>query len=154
MNSKLNVLVALLLGVVSMNVASAADLVTGGYAREFQQMGMMKMLDADGNHMVTQAEFNQYHTAVFNELDKNHDGKLDKSEWTGTRSEKLAMLGTGGYLRELGNVAMMDAADANHDHVVTQDEFLTFQGKVFAKLDTSGDKQLDSQEFVAKLVGR
>ncbi|MDP8567073.1 EF-hand domain-containing protein [Methylophilus aquaticus] len=154
MNSKLNVLVALLLGVVSMNVASAADLVTGGYAREFQQMGMMKMLDADGNHMVSLMEFNQYHTAVFNELDKNHDGSLDKSEWTGTRSEKLAMMSTGGYLRELGNVAMMDAADANHDHLVTQEEFLKFQGTVFVKLDTTGDKQLDAQEFVAKLVGR
>ncbi|QDC43221.1 EF-hand domain-containing protein [Methylophilus medardicus] len=154
MNRQLNIGAALLLGVLATNVANAAELVTGGYASEFQKMDMMKMLDADGNHMVSQAEFNQYHTAVFDALDKNHDGSLDKSEWTGTKSEKLAMMATGGYLRELGYVGMMDAADANHDHLVTKEEFLQFQGKVFVKLDTTADKQLDAQEFVAKLVGR
>lgn len=153
MNMKLNLGLAVLLGVVTMQVAQAAELFTGGYAREFQTMGMMKILDADGNHMVTEAEFNQYHTAVFNGLDRNQDGRLDQSEWTGTQSEKMATLGTGGYLRELSNLAMMDAADANQDHVVTKEEFLKFQGKVFVKLDRKADKQIDAQEFVAKLVG-
>ena len=46
--------VTLLSTVVISAPAFSADamLGTGGYAREFQKMGMMKMLDADGNHMV------------------------------------------------------------------------------------------------------
>ncbi len=134
--------------------ASAADLSTGGYSREFQQMGMMKMLDADGNHMVSNAEFNQYYTTLFDSLDSNHDGKLDKNEWVGTKPATISSLATGGYLRELANLKMMDKMDADKDHLVTKDEFLQYQGTVFAKLDTSGDKQLDAQEYIAKLVGK
>lgn len=40
-------LITLLLGTTFTMQAFAADLATGGYSREFQQMGMMKMLDAD-----------------------------------------------------------------------------------------------------------
>lgn len=143
-----------LLASVLAQPAAAADLVTGGYSREFQQMGMMKMLDADGNHMVTTAEFNQYYTALFDTLDSNHDGKLDKSEWTGTKPVSTTSLATGGYLRELANLNMMDKMDADKDHLVTKDEFLQYQGSIFSKLDTSGDKQLDAQEYVAKLISK
>ncbi len=66
----------LVVALVSIAVVSApafsadAMLGTGGYAREFQKMGMMKMLDADGNHMVTQAEADSYYNSIFDELDK------------------------------------------------------------------------------------
>lgn len=143
-----------LLGVSAIGTAQAADLVTGGYSREFQQMGMMTMLDADGNHMVSSAEFNQYYNTLFDTLDKNHDHSLDKSEWTGNKSVKMTTLASGGYIRELSKLEMMDAMDANKDHQVTKEEFLKFQETVFDKMDSTGDQQIDAQEFVAKLVGR
>lgn len=147
-------LITLLLSTLFAQNALAADLATGGYSREFQQMGMMKMLDADGNHMVTTAEFNQYYGALFDALDSNHDGKLDKTEWVGTKPASTVSLATGGYLRELGNLKMMDKMDTNKDHFVSKDEFLQYQNTVFSKLDTSGDKQLDAQEYVANLLGK
>lgn len=158
MHTPIKAVIALVLGTLLTtpltSLAQTAELVTGGYSREFQTMDMMKRLDADGNHQVSEQEFTQFHTAVFNALDRNHNDQLDSSEWTGTQSSKMASLGTGGYLHALGNLAMMDAADANHDHIVTKAEFLQFQSTVFVKLDRQADKQINPQEFVAKLVGR
>lgn len=154
MNKHLYWMAALLLSATFTAQVRAADLATGGYSREFQQMGMMKMLDADGNHMVTTAEFDQYYSGLFDTLDKNHDGSLDKSEWVGTKSDTPISIATGGYIRELRNLKMMDMMDANKDHKVSKEEFLSYQATVFSKLDTSGDKQLDAQEYVAKLIGR
>lgn len=91
---------------------------------------------------------------MFDAIDSNHDGKLDKAEWVGTKPASTTSLATGGYLRELGNIKMMDKMDADKDHLVSKDEFLQYQGTIFSTLDTSGDKQLDAQEYVAKLISK
>ena len=133
--------------------ALSADIGTGGYSRQLQKMSLMKMIDSNSDHMVTAAEFDAFNNAVFDELDTDKDGSLDEKEWVGTKQSKAISVATGGYSRELRKVAMMDVMDTNHDHKVTREEFLNYQRTVFQKMDTSGDKQLDGKEWLAKQVG-
>jgi Ca2+-binding EF-hand superfamily protein len=133
----------------------AADpmLSTGGYATEMHQMEMMKMLDADGNHMVTKSEFDRYYGNIFDELDKNKDGNIDATEWAGTKATEQISLATGGYSRELRSMKMMSFVDKNNDHKVSKDEFIAYHDMLFKAMDKSGDNQIDPQEWLAKQTG-
>lgn len=130
-----------------------AMLSTGGYAREMHKMDMMKMLDADGNHMVSNDEFNAYYGNVFDELDTNKDGVVDAKEWVGTKSTNKVSIATGGYSRELRSMKMMGMMDKDGDHKVTKDEFIAYHDMLFSAMDKSGDKQIDGQEWLAKQTG-
>lgn len=134
--------------------ANAAEpmLSTGGYATQLQKMEMMKMLDADGNHMVTAAEADTYYGAIFDALDKDKDGSVDAKEWAGPTSKSKLDLTTGGYSHELRSMKMMAVMDKDGDHKVTKDEFLAGHRAIFAHMDTSGDNELSAQEWVAKHV--
>jgi len=126
---------------------------TGGYAKQLHKMELMKMLDGDGNHMVTLDEFNSFNTSVFEELDADHDGSLNEKEWVGkTIGEQPISVATGGYSRELRKIKMMGLMDADGDHKITKDEFIAHQQKIFSTLDKSGDQQLSSQEWAAKAL--
>lgn len=135
--------------------AFAADpmLSTGGYARQLHKLDMMKMLDADGNHMVTSAEFDSYYGKVFDELNKDGDDTLDAKEWVGNKDDQKVSIATGGYSRELRSMKIMGKIDGNGDHLVTKNEFIAFHQKLFTAMDKSGDQQLDPQEWLAKQVG-
>ena len=144
---------SILLSVATLSMpAYAADpmLSTGGYARQLQKMEMMKMLDADGNHMVTAAEADSYYGSVFDALNKDGDDTLEAKEWAGPTKNSKLDLTTGGYSRELRSMKMMRLMDADGDHKVTRDEFLNHHRAVFAKLDTSSDQELDATEWAMK----
>ena len=144
-----------LLLTVSTSVFADAMLTTGGYARQLQNMKMMKMLDADGNHMVTAAEADSYYNSIFDALNKDDDDSLEANEWAGPTKNSKLDLTTGGYSRELRSMKMMRLMDTDGDHKVTRDEFLNHHRAVFAKMDTSSDQELSSQEWAAKgLLGK
>jgi len=126
---------------------------TGGYARQMHKMEMMKMLDADGNHMVSAAEFDDYYGSLFTALDVNKDGVVDEKEWVGVKGNNKLDIATGGYSRELRTMKMMGAMDADGDHKVNKEEFVNFHKGIFSSLDKSGDKQLNPQEWLAKHAG-
>lgn len=126
---------------------------TGGYNREFKKIELMKMLDADGNHMVTLDEFNAFNNSVFDELNKDGDDTLDATEWVGKKGNQEITVATGGYSRELRTLKMMGLMDADGDHLVTRAEFLKHQQSIFNKMDSSGDTQLNPQEWLAKHTG-
>lgn len=134
--------------------ASAAEpmLSTGGYATQLQKMEMMKMLDADGNHIVTADEADAYYSSLFDALDTDKDGSVDAKEWAGPTSKSKLDLTTGGYSHELRSMKMMGMMDKDGDHKVTKDEFLGYHKTIFAHMDTSGDGQITAQEWVAKHV--
>ncbi len=136
---------------ISLPAFSAEAMVgTGGYAREMHKMGMMKMLDANGDHMVTKVEYDEYYGKIFDELDTNHDGVVDATEWAGpTKTSKLDLT-TGGYSRELRSMKMMGKMDTDGDHKVTKDEFLAFHNEVFAAMDKKGDGQITANEWLGK----
>ena len=150
---KVSLAISMLLSVITISVpAYAADpmLSTGGYAREFQKMEMMKMLDADGNSMVTTAEADSYYNSIFDALNKDSDDSLETNEWAGPKKNSKLDLTTGGYSRELRSMKMMRLMDTDGDKKVTRDEFLNHHRAVFSKLDTSTDQELDSTEWAMK----
>lgn len=134
-------------------MAAEPMLSTGGYATQLQKLEMMKMLDADGNHMVTLAESDAYYNSIFDALNKDQDDSLDAKEWTGATKQTKIDLATGGYTRELRTMKMMKMMDTDGDHLVTREEFLNHHRAIFNKLDTSADQQIDAQEWVAKVFG-
>jgi Ca2+-binding EF-hand superfamily protein len=133
--------------------AFSADIGSGGYARELHKMEMMKMIDANGDHMVSSEEFTKYYETIFDELDKDHDGSLDAKEWVGVKGEQKVSLATGGYSRELRTMKMMKAMDTDGDHLVTKDEFVKYHQAIFEAMDKKGNKQVNPQEWLAKQVG-
>ena len=148
-------LAASVLLTVSTSVFADAMLSTGGYARQLQKMEMMKMLDADGNHMVTAAEADSYYGSIFDALNKDGDDSLEAKEWAGPTKNSKLDLTTGGYSRELRSMKMMRLMDTDGDHKVTRDEFLNHHRAVFAKLDTSSDQELSATEWSMKgLLGK
>jgi hypothetical protein len=52
------------------------------YLKGLQRMTMMKMMDTDGDHKVTKAEFMHHSDMMFAQMDRNSDGDLDEDEWT------------------------------------------------------------------------
>jgi len=151
--AKLALATSLLLSISASAFAADAMVGTGGYAREYQKMGMMKMLDADGNSMVSAAEADTYYGSLFDVLNKDGDDSLDAKEWTGPSKNSKLDLTTGGYARELRSMKMMKVMDADGNHEVTRDEFLSHHKNVFGMQDKSADGQIDAQEWVAKIVG-
>ena len=143
-------LAASVLLTISTSAYADAMLGTGGYARQLQKMEMMKMLDGDGNHMVTAAEADSYYNDIFDALNKDGDDSLEAKEWAGPTKNSKLDLTTGGYSRELRSMKMMRLMDTDGDKKVTRDEFLNHHRAVFSKLDTSTDQQLDSQEWAMK----
>lgn len=144
-----------LIASVLFSTAAFADTTfsTGGYARELHKMDMMKMLDADGNHMVSKAEADSFYSSLFDTLDTDKDGSIDAKEWVGTKGNQSISLATGGFSRELRTMAMMKLVDTDNDHTVSKDEFLKLNETQFTAMDTSGDGQLDPQEWLAKQTG-
>lgn len=148
-------LVAALFSTVLFSQVASADemLSTGGYAREMHKIEMMNMLDANGDHMVSLDEFNQYYAKLYEALDKDKNGKIDATEWVGDKKETGISIATGGYTRELRKMEMMSKVDSDGDHTVSKDEFVTYHQSLFKGLDKSGDKQIDPQEWLAKQTG-
>lgn len=140
-----------LLLATSQLMAAEPMLSTGGYATQLQKMEMMKMLDADGNHMVTTAEADAYYSSIFDALNKDKDDTLDAKEWAGAGKSTKLDLATGGYTRELRSLKMMGLMDKDNNHEITREEFLNHHRAIFAKMDTSADQQIDAQEWVAKV---
>jgi hypothetical protein len=149
-NFKKAALATSLLFTVSTSVYADAMLGTGGYARQLQKMEMMKMLDGDGNSMVTVAESDSYYNDIFDALNKDGDDSLEAKEWAGPSKNSKLDLTTGGYSRELRSMKMMRLMDSDGDKKVTRDEFLNHHRAVFAKLDSSSDQEISATEWSMK----
>jgi Ca2+-binding EF-hand superfamily protein len=134
--------------------AAEPMLSTGGYARQLHTMTMMKMLDADGNHMVSNAEFDDFYGKLFDELDTDKDGSVDAKEWVGVNGKTKLSLATGGYSRELRTMKMMGMMDKDSDHKVTKDEFINYHKTIFTAMDKAGTGEITAQEWLAKHIGK
>jgi hypothetical protein len=149
------IIVGALMSTVAFSSPASADAMvgTGGYNREIHTMGMMKMIDANGDHMVSTAEFMDYNGTLFVMLDVNKDGSLDATEWVGTKGKQEISIATGGYATQLRTMKMMGAMDTNGDHKVSKDEFIAFQETIYAQMDKKGDGMVDAQNWLRKQTG-
>ena len=144
---------AVILAALAFSSTASADasLATGGYS-QLHTMAMMKMIDADGNHMVTKGEFTDYYGSVFDALDANKDGSIDAKEWVGTKGDNKISLATGGYSSQLRTLKTMKAMDTDSDHKVTKDEFLSYHDAIFMTM-SKGGTEVDGKGWLARTTG-
>jgi EF-hand domain pair/EF hand len=129
--------------------ADVASFATGGYARGLRTMDQMHKMDTDGDSTISKDEWLAYQEKVWAAFPKNKDGKVDEKAFT-TRSGAMVSFATGGYARGLQTREMMHKIDADGDGMVSHDEFLAYQTKLFEMMDTNHTGSLAPQEFLDK----
>jgi Ca2+-binding EF-hand superfamily protein len=93
----------------------------------------IRMFDTDNDGTVDLAEAKKAASALFDKLDPDHDGTLDKRELAGRLTQK-----------ELA------AADPDHDGTLTKDEYLAVVEQRFSAADPDHDGTLDAKELSSK----
>lgn len=64
-------------------------------------------------------------------------------------AEDIGSFATGGYARGLRTHEMMAKVDTNGDGMISKAEWLVFQEKAFAMLDTSKTGRVDAKQFIS-----
>jgi Ca2+-binding EF-hand superfamily protein len=136
-------------------IALADDMVsfaTGGYARALRTQEMMDKIDANADHMVSKAEWDEYQQKSFAMMDADGSGVLDHDEFMNAKAGEMVAFATGGYARALRSKEMHAKIDADGDGKVTRVEFSAFQDKVFASMDTSNQLLVGNYQFFGEPV--
>jgi hypothetical protein len=98
---------------------------------------VLKSVDTDNDGIVDMDEARVAANALFDQLDRDHEGTLDRKELRGHLSAK-----------ELA------AADPDHDGTLTKDEYAHLVASRFKAADPDNDGTLDAKEIksVARLL--
>jgi len=110
---------------------------TAGYAQGVRTQEMMDKVDTNGDGMVSRPEWLAFHEKVFAMLDKDHKGSVNASDFVHSNRDKIAAFATGGFANGLQTAEMMQKMDTNGDGLVSHEEYMANQQKVFDFMDTS-----------------
>jgi hypothetical protein len=116
-------------------------LVTGGSAALAQSAGTRsgpEIWDANRDGVYTCDEWKGYLDRLFVSADRNHDGKLDPSEFATVRK-------AGGMLAE----AEFGYFDENQDGKISRKEFVEKPNEFILQYDTNGDCRVTPEEIRA-----
>jgi hypothetical protein len=64
-------------------------------------------------------------------------------------ADDMASFATGGYARGLRSEDLMHKIDTNGDGMISKDEWIAFQEKIFSMLDKAKTGKLDAKEFIS-----
>lgn len=123
---------------------------------------MFAMMDVNKDGKLDQADREarrqEMRGRLFDKLDANHDGSISKEEFMADKGpegrhprmngpEEPHGPGMGGmHGMRGGHMMMMSMADANHDGMITKDEFMAAAMKHFDMADTDHDGKLTKEE--------
>jgi EF hand len=93
----------------------------------------VQLLDTDNDATVDLAEAKKAASALFDRLDHDHDGTLDKRELAGRLTAKE-----------------FSAADPDHDGTLTKEEYLAVVEQRFNAANPDSDGTLDAKELATK----
>ena len=139
--------ILLMFGSAAALAGDMTSFATGGYARALRTQEMMDKIDANGDHMVSKAEWDAWQGKSFAMMDADSSGVLDHDEFMSAKADEMVAFSTGGYASALRTREMLARIDANNDGKVTRAEFAAFQDKVFDSMDTSKKQMLDKYQF-------
>jgi hypothetical protein len=114
-------------------VVALPALLAGGLPVLAKSRHPVQMFDTDGGGTIDLAEAKKAASALFDKLERDHDGTLDKRELAGRLTAK-----------ELA------AADTDHDGTLTRDEYLALVEQRFGAADPDHDGTLDARELNTK----
>jgi Ca2+-binding EF-hand superfamily protein len=102
---------------------------------------LLERADANGDGIITKAEFGDARAKMFERLDRNHDGYLTKDD---KPRFSLRQSGQGNRLQE-----MLLMLDKDGDGRISREEFVNSPSLLFDRADTNHDGQVDSTELAA-----
>jgi Ca2+-binding EF-hand superfamily protein len=89
--------------------------------------------------MASRQEWLAFHEKVFAMLDKDHKGSVNASDFLHSNRDEISAFATGGFANGLQTAEMMQKIDTSGDGLVSRDEYMANQRKVFDFMDTSKD---------------
>jgi len=113
--------------------------------KEHRAEKLVRRLDAAGNGYVTQDEFVAAAKARFAKLDRDGDGKLTPAELSARRRAHGRADGQPGPFAQ----KRFEGLDANHDGVVTLNEYIAAATAHFKQFDAAGDGRVTAAEIAA-----
>jgi hypothetical protein len=112
--------------VLTLAIGTVTDMILPAWAAP----NPVRMLDTDNDGTVDLAEAKKAASALFDKLEHDQDGTLDKRELAGRLSAKE-----------------FAAADPDHDGTLTKDEYLAVVEQRFNAADPDKDGTLDAKEL-------
>ena len=111
----------------------------------------MARADGDGDGRVSKAEYIARADERFARMDKNGDGQLSPDEMAPRREAAAPAAGADGAAPAAAPMRsrMFERMDANHDGVISRDEYHAMVGERFDRMDTNHDGFLDQSEMTA-----
>ena len=109
----------------------------------------MRGPDADGDGVITAAEYEASVLQRFERLDANKDGVIDAAEIEALKQRIAEREGQGGPGGGFGGrmLTQLQAQDADKDGKITKEEALAAGRAQFAALDKNGDGKLTTEEL-------
>lgn len=102
---------------------------------------MLASSDANGDSVITRAEFRQARLQRFEKADRNRDGAVSRDDF-----KRLARFRPD-VVKRLNN--LIAEADANGDGRVTRDEISKAPTPIFDRADANRDGKIDQRELAA-----
>ncbi|MBI3903533.1 MAG: EF-hand domain-containing protein [Nitrosomonadales bacterium] len=115
---------------------------------------MFRIMDSNGDGMISKSEFRAFHDKRFKEMDANHDGKLSQEELQRDHASHMGNANgtTSGGSMGPGTTHLderFNAADVNHDGGLDREEAknMPMLSMYFDEVDTNKDGKVTRQEY-------